>query len=595
MGTLLAITIFLPLVGVLLAGQTRESARLVALTVVLVNCLLSGYLVFSYPGGAPSFAVLEVPWWPRSEATLGVRFAMGVDGLSLWLYGLTSLLMITCVLVSWEAVKENAPAFYRLLMLLYTGMLGVFVARDVLLFYLFFEATLIPLFFLIGIWGHEERRYAAMKFFLFTLAGSVLTFLGLLALVIWNAYASGSGVVTFSIPELTQRLAELRERGQLPLAFQLWVFWALFAGFAVKVPLVPLHTWLPLAHVEAPTAGSVLLAGILLKVGGYGFLRFVLPMVPDATMQVTPWILALSAIGIVYGALTAFAQRDIKRLIAYSSVSHLGFCMLGVFTLNALGLHGGLLQMINHGLATGGLFAVVGMIYERYHTRKIESFGGLARKLPILAFFMFVLTFSSIGLPGLNGFAGEFLVLVGMFQRAWHVGGWEWVFAVAGTLGVVLGAWYMLTLVGRVFFGTLREPLSESVAARDGAAAEQTASSENWHTYSVSAGQHGVRDLSLREVLALAPLVVFIVWIGIQPQFFLSRMTPALKSVQKPLAAPAATQIADRAALPARSVPPVGDTVSDHLTQISGCDAQLADATFDTGQVTSDHPTDHDD
>lgn len=536
MGTLLLITLVLPLVGVVLIGQDRRLARAVALLVVLANGALCGYLVFRYPVGASSFAVLETPWWPRSEATLGVRLAIGLDGLSVWLYGLTSLLMVTCVLVSWDAITEQAAAFYRLLLLLYTGMLGVFVARDVILFYLFFEATLIPLFFLIGVWGHEERRYAAVKFFLFTLAGSVLTFLGLLALAIWNAYCSPSGEITFSIPELTQRLTELRNRGQLPLGFQLWVFWALFAGFAVKVPMVPLHTWLPLAHVEAPTAGSVLLAGILLKVGGYGFLRFVVPMLPDALGAVAPWLLGLSAVGIVYGALTAFAQKDIKRLIAYSSVSHLGFCMLGIFSLNALGLHGGLLQMVNHGLATGGLFAVVGMIYERYHTRKIEAFGGLARKLPLLAFFMFVLTFSSIGLPGLNGFAGEFLVLLGMFQRAWQHGGWEWVLAVAGTLGVVLGAWYMLSLVGRVFFGPLREPPSESVTARNG---DHTPPShtvpEDWHTYSVSAGRHMVRDLTLREVLALAPLVVFIVWIGIQPQFFLSRMTPTLRALQQPM------------------------------------------------------------
>lgn len=581
MGTVLLITLLLPLVGVALIGRDRQLARSVALLVVLVNTALCGYLVFRYPVGAASFAVLEAPWWPRSESTLGVKLAIGLDGLSVWLYGLTSLLMVTCVLVSWDAITEEAAAFYRLLLLLYTGMLGVFVARDVILFYLFFEATLIPLFFLIGVWGHEERRYAAVKFFLFTLAGSVLTFLGLLALVIWNAYCSPSAEITFSIPELTQRLAELRSRSQLPLGFQLWVFWALFAGFAVKVPIVPLHTWLPLAHVEAPTAGSVLLAGILLKVGGYGFLRFVVPMVPDALERVAPWLLGLSAVGIVYGALTAFAQKDIKRLIAYSSISHLGFCMLGIFSLNALGLHGGLLQMVNHGLATGGLFAVVGMIYERYHTRKIEAFGGLARKLPILAFFMFVLTFSSIGLPGLNGFAGELLVLVGMFQRAWQQGGWEWAFAVAGTLGVVLGAWYMLTLVGRVFFGPLREPPSDSVIARNGQVSPPQASAEDWHTYSISAGQHMVRDLKLREVLALAPLVVFMVWIGIQPQFFLSRMSPAIRALQQPAVMVSGSVAADQSP----EMQPQHDrrsAISNGLASFSRLEIQGAAAPADT-------------
>lgn len=533
MGTILAITILLPIVGTLLIGSSQAAARRAALAVVLVNTLLSGWLVFRFPVGAQQFAVLEIAWWPHSAESFGTQLALGLDGLSVWLYGLTSLLMIPSVLVSWNAIREDAPSFYRLLLVLYSGLLGVFAARDILLFYIFFEATLIPLFFLIGLWGHEQRRYAAIKFFIFTLAGSLLTFLGLLALAIWSSYHQSGGGITFSIPELTQRLAELRNRGQFPLAVQLWIFWALFAGFAVKVPLVPLHTWLPLAHVEAPTAGSVLLAGILLKVGGYGFLRLVLPMVPDAVRILAPGLLALSVVGIIYGALTAFAQTDIKRLIAYSSVSHLGFCMLGVFSLNAVGLHGGLLQMINHGLATGGLFAIVGMLYERYHTRKIAHFGGLAWKLPIFAFITFVLTFSSIGLPGLNGFAGEILVLIGMFQRAWRMGGNELLLAVIAAFGVVLGAWYMLTLVGRVFFGPLQEPASEDVVAREQGQPEPQQLRQEWETYHISAGRQAVMDLGWREVSALAPLLVFIVWIGIQPQFFLRRMTPAIRQLEQ--------------------------------------------------------------
>lgn len=536
MGTLLAISVLAPLAGVLIVGRSQRVARQMTLMIVLITTAISGWLAFQFPAGARQFAVFEVPWWSRSDQTIGLRLALGLDGLSVWLYALTSLLMVTSVLVSWNSIDRQAPTFYRLLLVLYTGMLGVFTARDLLLFYVFFEATLIPLFFLIGIWGHEDRRHAAVKFFVFTLAGSVLTFLGLLALVIWTASYGAAGKITFSIPELSDRLSELRSQGLLPLSVQLWIFWALFIGFAVKVPLVPLHTWLPLAHVEAPTAGSVLLAGILLKVGGYGFLRLVLPFVPDAVHTVTPWLLAICVVGIVYGAFTAFAQRDIKRLIAYSSVSHLGFCMLGVFCLSPLGLHGGLLQMINHGLATGGLFAVVGMLYERYHTRKIEAFGGLARKLPVLAFMTFVLTFSSIGLPGLNGFVGEILVLIAMFQRAWTHGGWEMLLAVLATSGVVLGAWYMLTLVGRVFFGPLVEPLAEAVAERDGGGSSSQVSKEDWQSYHVSAGQHGIQDLNLREIFALAPLFVFIMWIGICPNYFLQKMSPALRQIERSMA-----------------------------------------------------------
>ena len=390
-------------------------------------------------------------------------------------------------------------------MVLETGLLGVFVARDIILFYLFFEFTLLPLFFLIGVWGSRQRRYAAIKFFLFTLAGSVLTLLGLLAIVLWDwGHAPVGAAMTFSIPELTRRLAE----HPIDPSLQTWIFLRLFAGFAVKTPLFPLHTWLPLAHVEAPAAGSVLLAGVLLKVGSYGFVRFNLPLLPQATAALMPWLLWLSVVGILYGALVALAQSDMKRLIAYSSVSHLGFCMLGVFALNRLAVQGGVLQMINHGLSTGGLFAVVGMLYDRYHTRQIADFGGLARQTPRLAAAMVFIALSSIGLPGLNGFAGEFLLLLGMFQRGWAeappaLAAQYRTISVLAVAGVVLGAWYMLGLVRRVFFGPLREPKVHADAAP-------------------------VRDLGLREVFALAPLAVLIVWIGVQPDFFLRRMAPTL-------------------------------------------------------------------
>ena len=513
--SLLRLTIFLPVAGaiLILPGASRQKARWTALASVLAAFALAAVLVGGFPGGIDPFATSDVSWLGGLDNPIDVRFSIGLDGLSVWLFGLTALLMIVAVLVSWEAIEEHAAAYYRLLLLLETGMLGVFVARDIILFYVFFEFVLLPLFFLIGIWGSTERRYAAIKFFLFTLAGSMLTFLSLLAIVLWVYHATGR--LTFSIPALTAMLIT----NPMDTWLQVLIFWGLFAGFAIKVPLFPLHTWLPLAHTEAPTAGSVLLAGVLLKIGTYGFVRFSLPMLPEATAVCLPYVLWLSVAGIVYGALVALAQHDVKRLIAYSSVSHLGFCMLGIFALNRLGMQGGVLQMINHGLSTGGLFAIVGMLYERYHSRQIRDFSGIARKMPILAFFMLVMTLSSIGLPGLNGFAGEFLLLLGMFQQAWgqapaewsaELPNWVWQFRVISVLalsGVVLGAWYMLWLVERVFFGPLSEPAVEHSSEKP------------------------VRDLTPREIAALAPLVVFIVWIGIQPGFFLDRMAPTLNLV----------------------------------------------------------------
>ena len=515
MNGLLLATVFLPLIGAvalwIVAPLGRDAIRWSALAVTVATFACAARLIAHFPAdaaGQASYALTEWNWVGQvPSVNFDIRFALGLDGLGLWMVGLSALLMITSVLVSWEAIKDREPLFYGMLLLLEFGCIGVFSARDIILFYIFFEFTLIPLFFLIGIWGSEDRRYAASKFFLYTLAGSMLTFLGLLAIVFW-AYGPSSGGerLVFSIPELTARLGDY----PMSLNWQIAVFIALFAGFAIKVPLFPLHTWLPLAHVQAPTAGSVILAGILLKIGVYGFLRFSVPMLPQAAAVMMPWLLWLSVAGIIYGALVALAQSDIKRLIAYSSVSHLGFCMLGLFAFNPTGVQGSVLQMVNHGLSTGGLFALVGMIYERYHTREIASFGGLARKLPVLSFFMVLFTFSSIGLPGMNGFAGEFLILLGMFQRAW-TGASDvlkpqlMAIAVLSVSGVVLGAWYMLHLVRRVFFGPLREP---PVHAGD---------------------EHApITDLNLREILALAPLVVFIFWIGLRPADFLTPMNNTL-------------------------------------------------------------------
>ncbi|MEN6366885.1 MAG: NADH-quinone oxidoreductase subunit M [Thermoguttaceae bacterium] len=501
MSLLLMMALLLPLLGVMPIGGDMRRSRVVALGFALATFGVSAVLVACAPRGGEPFAVTDWAWF-GDRSTLDIRWSVGLDGLSLWLFALTALLVIVAVLVSWDAIREQTTLYYRLLMILETGLLGVFVARDVVLFYVFFEFTLIPLFFVIGIWGSDQRRRAAVKFFLYTLAGSVLTLLGLLSLVIWTFYhpvsGQAAGRLTFSIPELTRSLQD----HPMDLNVQLWVFGALFAGFAIKAPLFPLHTWLPLAHVEAPAAGSVLLAGVLLKVGVYGFARFNLPMLPEAAFMLMPWLLGVALVGILYGALVALAQQDLKRLIAYSSVSHMGFCMLGLFAMNRLSVAGSVLQMVNHGLATGGLFAVVGMLYERYHTRQMADLGGLARRMPWLAMFAMVLTLSSIGVPGLNGFVGEFLILAGTLERCWaaalhgHATYYHAV-GVLGVLGVVLGAWYLLNMYRRVFFGPLHEPEPRETSAR---------------------------DLSPREIGCFVPLVVLIVWIGVQPGFFLDRI-----------------------------------------------------------------------
>jgi NADH-quinone oxidoreductase subunit M len=519
MSTLLLLILFLPLAGALLLHGSRQWMRLGALAVTVAVLVLSLCLVAQYPtsNGAEPFGATDAAWFGSTGGAIDIRFHVALDGLSLWLFALTTLLSVVAVLVSWEAITDRASLYYRLLLILETGMLGVFVARDIILFYIFFEFTLIPLFFLIGLWGGQERRRAAVKFFLFTLAGSVLTFLGLLAIVFWNYYAEVDPVqrvLTFSIPDLTK---SLQTHAMDPM-LQIWIFMALFAGFAIKTPLFPLHTWLPLAHVEAPTAGSVILAGVLLKVGTYGFARFSLPMLPQATATLMPWLLWISLAGVIYGALAALAQSDIKRLVAYSSVSHLGFCMLGLFALNRLSIEGGVLQMVNHGLATGGLFAVVGMIYERFHTREIGDFGGLARRMPVLAALALVLTLTSIALPGLAGFAGEFPLLIGVFQRGWgqpvaaHAIQLQTI-AVLSLSGVVLGAWYMLWMFRRVFFGPTNKLHKHQERDQTGG---------------------DVGDLSLREICCLAIVVVPIFWIGLQPRFFLDRMAPTLDNLMKP-------------------------------------------------------------
>ncbi|MBI3462754.1 MAG: NADH-quinone oxidoreductase subunit M [Planctomycetes bacterium] len=501
---LLALMVFGPLAGALAlalwGGDPQRVPRAMALATTVAILVCAVVVAAGFDASHAGFQMDEQTnwnWLPQ----VGIRFHLGLDGISLWLVVLTALLSVTAVLVSWDAERERTREYYALLLALETGMLGVFTALDIVLFYIFFEFTLIPLFFLIGIWGGSERRLAARKFFIYTLAGSVLTLLGLLYIVV--VFQQQNSRLTFSIPELIEAVqtAKLRftEREQW------WLFLALMAGFAIKVPLFPFHTWLPLAHVEAPTAGSVILAGVLLKIGTYGFLRFSLSLLPLAAHDFLWLVAVLAVIGIVYGALVSLAQDDIKKLIAYSSVSHLGFCMLGLFALNATGISGGLLQMVNHGLSTGALFALVGMLYSRYHTREIRSLGGLARQMPVLAFFFVLITLSSIGLPGLNGFIGEFLVLVGMFQV-------EKSYAIVASLGIILGAFYMLWLVQRILFGPLKEPHHDGPA---------------------------VRDLNRIEIAALAPIAAACLWIGLYPNFFLSRMEPAVRQVAEGVNVPA--------------------------------------------------------
>jgi NADH-quinone oxidoreductase subunit M len=514
----LLLTIITPLVGAVVAwaigsrglSAVRQSAAVTSLaTLGLAAWLVVRYLGDPTAGAGIPFARREWPW--LTGGFFDVQLSIGLDGLSLWMFGLSALLSVTAVFVSWEAVTDRPVGFYSLLLVLESAMLGVFAARDLLLFYVFFEFTLVPLFFLIGIWGHEERRKAAVKFFVYTLAGSLLTFLGLLVIVLWNT--AHTGTVTFDI----ERLTDATILHPLPMSaeggwLQMIVFLALLAGFAVKVPIVPFHTWLPLAHVEAPTGGSVDLAGVLLKIGIYGFLRFSLPMLPDATAAAAPWLFGLGVVGIIYGALVALVQTDLKRLVAYSSVSHMGYVVMGLFALTPLAVEGANLQLINHGLASAGLFAIVGMIYERFHTRSIANLGGIASKAPWLTVFFMLFTFSSIGLPGLNGFVGEFMILAGSFQRAWSGVAPEWqtsylVMSLLAVGGVVLGAWYMLQAVQRVFFGPSREPPRHD------------------------AHGHADEPLDLRwhELVALAPLAVFVLWIGLVPQTFLAPASAAVR------------------------------------------------------------------
>ncbi|MDZ4684312.1 MAG: NADH-quinone oxidoreductase subunit M [Planctomycetaceae bacterium] len=533
MSSLLIITILLPLAAAVLLllldpKAPAERARSVALLATLATLGVSWGLASQFVALPEISPEARNPIEPRMELrqpwlTLGtnaagepvrLEFYLGIDGISLSLILLTTLLCVSSVLVSWTAITDRAAEFYAALLILETGLIGVFCAFDLMLFYVFFEFTLIPLYFLVGLWGGPLRKYAAGKFFIYTLAGSLITLLGLVSLVI-TVYNRTGLATPFSIPDLAIAL----EANPLLPEMQSTLFLAIAAGFMVKVPLFPFHTWLPLAHVEAPTAGSVLLAGVLLKLGSYGFLRLCLPMLPAGCEQTgMPLIAALSVIGIVYGSFCALAQNDIKKMVAYSSVAHLGFCMLGLFALNTEGITGGVLQMINHGLSTGALFCLVGMFYERYHTRMLSDLGGLASKLPRLGVLMVFISFASIGLPGLNGFVGEVLALAGMFKvQTPQMNGI--VYSAIGAAGVVLGAWYLLGMLQQAFFGPLKEPHHDGHHAED------------------------IPDLNPREVLTLAPLAAMCLYLGLFPQTLIDLIGPDVEGVARLYQRPAASEV----------------------------------------------------
>jgi NADH-quinone oxidoreductase subunit M len=523
MAILLVITVVLPLLGsVVLFASPRldmRAARAIAFgiaVVALAFCLvlIAGFrtgvlepqFAFGPAGGPYGLAWLDPP---------GIRFALGLDGLSLWLFALTALLMLPAIAASWESISDRPAMHYAFLLALETGLLGLFASLDVVLFYIFFEFTLIPLFFLIGIWGGEQKRRAAVTFFLYTLAGSLLTLLGVIALVVVHYQYSPGAHLTFSIPELTRGLAALKwaEWHDATLHWtaspQALIFLLLFAGFAIKVPMFPFHTWLPLAHVEAPAAGSILLAGVLLKVGAYGLLRFNMGMTPLGAQLLFPMLVTLAVIGIIYGALLALAQSDMKRLVAYSSVSHMGFIVLGIFAMNGTGMDGAVIHMVNHGLTTGALFACVGVLYERYHTREMAELGGLWKRLPLLAFFLMLSSLGSAAVPGLNGFVGEFPILTGMFDRSPRT-------AVLSATGMILGAYYLMWMLQCVLFGPLREP-------HHGAG--------HGHGQGEDHTSDAVRPVGWHEVVGLAPLMVLIVAIGVYPRPFFERFQPTVAAI----------------------------------------------------------------
>lgn len=477
---------FLPILGVVLILFLKKeqvtAIKFVTLGIAALDMIFSLVLYGMFKNGTALMQFEEnIPW----ASDFGINYHLGIDGLSLLMVVLTTILSFLAILSSWNSITKSVKGYYISMLFLLTGMLGVFVALDLFFFYVFWEVMLIPMYFLIGIWGGPRRIYASIKFVLFTMFGSLLMLVALLYLVF--EHQAQTGIMTFDLLSMYDL--------NIPLGTQTWLFLAFALAFAIKVPIWPLHTWLPDAHVQAPTAGSVILAGVLLKMGTYGFLRICMPMFPEATIEYTPLFIALAIIGIIYGALVAMVQKDVKSLVAFSSVSHLGFVMLGMFALNPEGMNGSVLQMINHGISTGALFLIVGMIYERRHTRMIEDFGGIAKVMPVFATVFMIVTLSSIGLPLTNGFVGEFMILLGAFKA-------NWIYGTLAATGVILAAVYMLWMFQRVIWGKITNKENE-----------------------------GLKDLTGLEKLILLPLVIAIFWIGLAPNEMFRKMEPAVDNI----------------------------------------------------------------